>query len=50
MVMGYFFLGELLVVISAVLLYKASNNDDFERLNTIYKFLLIAGILSIPLV
>jgi len=50
MVMGYFFLGELLVLISAVLLYKASNNDDFERLNTIYKFLLIAGILSIPLV
>lgn len=50
MVMGYFFLGELAIIVSLFLLYKASSTQDFERLNTIYKFLTIAGVLSIPLV
>ena len=50
LVMGYFFVGELLVLISAFLLQKAKTDKDFERLNSIYKFLLLAGVLSIPLV
>ena len=50
LVMAYFFMGELLVFISAFLLQKAHSEKDFERLNSIYKFLLLAGILSIPLV
>jgi 4-hydroxybenzoate polyprenyltransferase len=50
LVMGYFFIGELLVFISAYLLQKAKTDKDFERLNSIYKFLLLAGVLSIPLV
>ena len=50
LVMGYFFLGEILVIVSGYLLIKASTDSDFERLNTIYKFLTFAGILSIPLV
>ena len=50
LVMAYFFVGELLVFVSAFLLQKAQTDKDFERLNTIYKFLLLAGVLSIPLV
>ncbi len=50
LVMGYFLLGELLIFVSAYFLFKAKNDTDFERLNTIYKFLIIAGVLSIPLV
>lgn len=50
LVMGYFFLGELLIFVSAYLLFSAKADKDFERLNTIYKFILIAGVLSIPLV
>ena len=50
LVMGYFFLGELVVIVSLVLLKNASSSSQFERLNTIYKLLTIAGVLSIPLV
>ena len=50
LVMGYFFLGELLVFVSMFLLIKASGTTDYERLNAIYKWLMFAGILSIPLV
>lgn len=50
LVMGYFFMGELLVFISAFLLQKAQTDKDFNRLNSIYKFLILAGVLSIPLV
>lgn len=50
LVMGYFFMGELLVIWSGYLLYKAQEKRDFELLNNIYKFLTIAGVLSIPLV
>jgi 4-hydroxybenzoate polyprenyltransferase len=50
LVMGYFFLGEILIIISGFLLVKANTEADFERLNTIYKFLMFAGVLSIPLV
>lgn len=50
LVMGYFLMGEILVVVSGYLLIKASSSEDFERLNSLYKFLTLAGILSIPLV
>ena len=50
LVMGYFMVGELLVAISAYFLYKAESPKDFERLNTTYKLIIIAGVLSIPLV
>lgn len=50
LVMGYFLMGELLIFVSAYLLFKAKLDQDFERLNSIYKFLIIAGVLSIPLV
>lgn len=48
-VMGYFFMGELLILFTAYLLYKAQGISDFKRLNNIYKFILLTGILSIPL-
>ena len=50
LVMGYFFLGELVILISLFLLKNATRTEDFERLNTIYKFLTILGVFSIPLV
>ncbi|MFT4755042.1 MAG: 4-hydroxybenzoate polyprenyltransferase [Salibacteraceae bacterium] len=50
MVMGYFFLGEVVIVVSLFLLKNASTTSQFERLNMIYKLLTIAGVLSIPLV
>lgn len=50
LVMGYFMVGEVLVAISAYFLYKAETTKDFEKLNTTYKLIIIAGILSIPLV
>lgn len=50
LVMAYFFVGELLVLVSAFLLQNSKTEKDFERLNSIYKFLLLAGVLSIPLV
>ncbi|MGB1003644.1 MAG: geranylgeranylglycerol-phosphate geranylgeranyltransferase [Salibacteraceae bacterium] len=50
LVMGYFLIGEVIIVLSGFLLLKASGPNDFERLNSIYKFLTLAGIISIPLV
>ncbi len=50
LVMGYFFLGEIVIFYSAYKLVKAKDDRDFQILNVIYKFLLIAGVLSIPLV
>lgn len=49
-VMGYFFLGELAIIISLFMLKNAISMKDYERLNMMYKFLTIAGVLSIPLV
>jgi 4-hydroxybenzoate polyprenyltransferase len=47
---GYFGIAALLIVVSIFLLNKSKQAKDYEKLNLIYKLLLIFGILSIPLV
>ncbi len=48
-VMIYFFAGELVVAYTAFLLYRAKTLQDFKRLNNLYKIMLFAGIILIPL-
>jgi 4-hydroxybenzoate polyprenyltransferase len=50
LIMGYFMLGELVIIGSIGYLNKAESSKDFKQLDTAYKLLMIAGILSIPLV
>lgn len=49
-VLGYFTLGEIMLVVIAYFLYRAQSIQDFERLNSAYKLILTLGVLSIPLV
>lgn len=46
----YFVLSYLLILISIFLVIKAQNKHEFERINTIYKFIILSGIVSIVLV
>lgn len=46
----YFIFSSLLTLWAFYLLRKASRRRDFERINTLYKILLVSAILSIPLV
>lgn len=50
LIMGYFMLGELMIIGSIGYLNKAESSKDFKQLDTAYKLLMIAGILSVPLV
>lgn len=49
-VTAYFLLGELVVIFSIFYLQRASKPKHYERLNTLFKLIIIAGIISIPLV
>jgi 4-hydroxybenzoate polyprenyltransferase len=46
----YFSVGTIAVFISAIMLSRAENENDFERINTLYKGIILVGILSIMLV
>ncbi|MFN3917753.1 MAG: geranylgeranylglycerol-phosphate geranylgeranyltransferase [Flavobacteriales bacterium] len=46
----YFIFSSLMILISLFCLQNASKAKDFERINTLYKIILITAILSIPLV
>lgn len=50
LIMGYFFVGEICIFLSAFMLFNANDLADYERLNTMYKFITLIGIFSIPLV
>jgi 4-hydroxybenzoate polyprenyltransferase len=46
----YYFLGALVTILIAILLLRGSKTStQFNRLNVVYKLLLISGIMSIPL-
>jgi 4-hydroxybenzoate polyprenyltransferase len=49
-IVGYFSIAALMIMISIFLLNRSKQAKDYEKLNLIYKLLLIFGILSIPLV
>jgi 4-hydroxybenzoate polyprenyltransferase len=49
MIMLYFLFSALLICISMVMLLISDNEINFSRVNTIYKFILLAGIMSIAL-
>ena len=42
--------GPVNILISIFLVIKAQNKHEFERINTIYKFIILSGIVSIVLV
>jgi 4-hydroxybenzoate polyprenyltransferase len=46
----YFCIAAILIIVSIFLLNKSKQTKDYEKLNLIYKLLLIFGILCIPLV
>jgi uncharacterized membrane protein YiaA len=46
----YFAAAIIMVMMSAVLVYRAKEQADFKVINTLYKIILALGILSIPLV
>ncbi len=49
-IVGYFSIASIFIIVSIFLLNKSKQAKDYEKLNLIYKLLLIFGILSIPLV
>lgn len=49
-VIWYFALSYLLLVVAGVLVWQAKNRTDYERINNLYKFLILSGILSLVLV
>ena len=49
-VIYYFGFASTIVVYSAVLLQKATTEKEFERINSLYKLILLSGIISIVLV
>lgn len=50
LVMGYFLLGEIMILTSIFFLEKATTSRHYQNIDRAYKLLMIAGILSIPLV
>ena len=48
-IMLYFLFSALLIFVSMVMLMFSEEKETFSRVNTIYKFILLAGILSITL-
>ena len=49
-IVGYFGAATLIIMMSIFILNRSKKAKDYEKLNLIYKLLLIFGILSIPLV
>ena len=49
MIMLYFLFSAFLIVISMVLMLFSQSNQTYSRVNTVYKFVLLAGIISIVL-
>lgn len=50
LVVIYFILASITVLISGLMLNKAQESADYERINTVYKGIILVGILSITLV
>lgn len=43
----YFIIGTILILISAIMLYRAESKKEFQRINLIYKIILVAGVISL---
>lgn len=50
LVKWYFVMSYIVFIAAIVLVWRAQRKDDYEQLNTIYKFLILSGIISLVLV
>jgi len=50
MVKWYFVMSYVVFAVAIFLVWKAKQRSDYERLNTLYKFLILSGIISLVLV